>query len=508
MPGNWDNDEEEAACGRTPCADIDSTPVFRTMKLFLICAILLAGRLNLFAASAPSAPTTAPVAVAEIGSTAGQAIPPTFMGLSHEWGLAQDLMGSAASGRNNIYRQLLRNLTSYGSGPVILRIGGNSTDYTGEPKPGMLQPFADLANEMGVRFYLGVNLGSGNPQLAVDQEKAYLNQMPPGSVEGIEIGNEPDGYRWNGKRARSYVFANFLPESNAFQQGLLAALPPPVRLMGPSYGSPTPMNDFIAYIKSIPPSRLIASQHFYVSNSATHPNLPADYLLGAAASTSGPSEGAARVAAAHQYGSPFWLDEMNSISGGGEPGVSNVFASALWAMDVMFEFARTGVDGVNWHTGNGGNYAAFEFQIDSVGQRKTYSLRTVKPLYYGLLMFQQATGDGARLLPVKLETSGNVKVWATVGSQGVVRALILNKDENATGPVTLTMPGFRKATVERLTAPSYQSTTGIKIGGQTFDGSPDGKLQGERSGESVLPAHSNYVINMPACSAALVTFSR
>jgi hypothetical protein len=478
------------------------------MKLLLICAILMAGRLDLSAASTPPAPTAAPVAVAQIGATAGAAIPPTFMGFSHEWGVAQDLMGSAAAGRNVIYRQLLRNLTAYGSGPFMVRIGGNSTDYTDEPKAGMLQPFADLANDMGVRFYLGVNLGRGNPQLAVDQEKAYLSQMPPGSVDGIEIGNEPDGYRWNGKRPRSYVFANFLPEANAFQQSLLAALPPPVKLMGPSYGSPMAMNEFIAYIKSIPPSRLIATQHFYVSNSATHPNLPADFLLGAAASASGPSEGAPRVAAAHEYGAPFRLDEMNSISGGGEAGVSNVFASALWAIDVMFEFARTGVDGVNWHTGNSGNYAVFEFQIDSVGQKKNYSLHLVKPLYYGLLMFQQATGDGARLLPVTLQTSANVKVWATVGSQGIVHALILNKEESASSPVTLTMPGFRKAAVERLTAPSYQSTTGIRIGGQTFDGSPDGKLQGERSVESVLPAHSSYVINMPACSAALVTFSR
>jgi hypothetical protein len=179
LPGNWDNHEEEAAYGRVPCADIDSTLVFGAMKLFLICAILMSGSLDVSAASALPAPATAPVAAAQIGTTAGPAIPPTFMGLSHEWGLAQDLTGSAASGRNDIYRQLLRNLTSYGSGPVILRIGGNSTDYTGEPKAGMLQPFADLANDMGVHFYLGVNLGSGNPQLAVNQEKAYLSQMPP-----------------------------------------------------------------------------------------------------------------------------------------------------------------------------------------------------------------------------------------------------------------------------------------------------------------------------------------
>ena len=41
---------------------------------------------------------------------------------------------------------------------------------------------------------------------------------------------------------------------------------------------------------------------------------------------------------------------MNAVSCGGVRGVSDTFASALWALDTLFEFSRVGVDGVNFHT--------------------------------------------------------------------------------------------------------------------------------------------------------------
>jgi hypothetical protein len=62
----------------------------------------------------------------------GRAIPAGFLGFSHEWGQAQLLMGQP-SNPNPIYRQLIANLEAYGGGPVSLRVGGSSTDSTGQP---------------------------------------------------------------------------------------------------------------------------------------------------------------------------------------------------------------------------------------------------------------------------------------------------------------------------------------------------------------------------------------
>jgi hypothetical protein len=51
--------------------------------------------------------------------------------------------------------------------------------------------------------------------------------------------------------------------------------------------------------------------------------------------------------------------ESNSISNSGRPGVSDVFAAALWTLDGSFEVAQAGAVGINFHQGAGQNlYAA------------------------------------------------------------------------------------------------------------------------------------------------------
>ena len=49
-------------------------------------------------------------------------------------------------------------------------------------------------------------------------------------------------------------------------------------------------------------------------------------------------------------GAPLELDETNDISCKGEPGVSNTFASALWAADYIARAMRAGLRGVDFHT--------------------------------------------------------------------------------------------------------------------------------------------------------------
>ncbi len=69
------------------------------------------------------------------------------------------------------------------------------------------------------------------------------------------------------------------------------------------------------------------------------------------------------AAVAHRYGLPFRVDELNSVACGGKRGVSDTFASALWAVDSLFEMARVGVSGVNFHMFPGASYALFRFRL-------------------------------------------------------------------------------------------------------------------------------------------------
>jgi hypothetical protein len=196
---------------------------------------------------------------------------------------------------------------------------------------------------------------------------------------------------------------------------------------------------------------------------------------------------------------------MNSISCGGETGVSDIFASALWSIDQLFEFANVGVDGVNIHTANGGGYALFEFNSTTKNGTTTFSLESVRPEYYGLLFFQQATANHSKLLPVTLSTKANLKAWATLDSNGVVRVALVNKDQTATGVVNVALAGFGTGAITRLSASNYQATKGITLAGQTFDGSTDGTIQGGAVSETVNSVGGIYSVAIPPTSAVLLT---
>ena len=416
------------------------------------------------------------------------------MGFSHEWGGQNDLMGQPGR-TNNIYRQLLRNLTAYGSGPIMIRMGGNSADSSGQPTSTTVPPMAQLATDIGAKFALDVNLGSNNVQLAVSQAQNYVANMPQGSLEAIEIGNEPDLYSRNGDRPSSYTMGDYFADFEKWGGQISPVLPQGVKLMGPSWclsQSLPSLPTFLAQESNVS----IVSQHYYGGTGTG--NAP-DYLLQNGPAANGAQRFASSVILAHQAGRSFRIGEMNSVAGGGQPGVSDIFASALWSVDTMFEFASVGVDGVNFH-GNSSTYALFTFDPS-----RKFTLLSVRPVYYGALLFQQATANGARLLPVTVTTQANLKVWATLDNKGVVRVTLINKDKTAQGDVTISLPGFGSAQTIRLSAANYQATHGVTIGGQTFDGSTDGNILGTLSEETVTPSGGVYSVTVPPTSAALLT---
>jgi hypothetical protein len=71
--------------------------------------------------------------------------------------------------------------------------------------------------------------------------------------------------------------------------------------------------------------------------------------------------------------------------------------------------------------------------------------------------------------------------------------------------VTISLPGFGAGVLIRLSAGNYQATHGVTIGGQTFDGSTDGTIQGTASEEAVTSSGGVYSVTLPPTSAALLT---
>ena len=429
----------------------------------------------------------------------GAKISPTFMGLSQEWGYAQQIAGDEQTGVNETYRQLLRNLTSYGSGPLIIRVGGYTVEATKYPTETTVRPLAELAGATDTHFYLSVFSGSAKyVDMAVSQARNYISHMPAGSVDAIEVGNEPESY------FESYD--EFLCAFIVWKDHIAPILPTGTTLMGPSWGNYRWIHDHQDDFLSAAGDAIDPFSYHWYTAAATVPHV-ADWLLLPSTATEGPASVAPFVAIAHKRGIPFRMGEMNSLAARGAPGISDTFQSALWAIDEMFRFANVGVDGVNWHSAPGCPYDAIAIDTQMSGSTTTYST-TVRPLYYGLLFFQQATGNHAHLIQAPANIGANMTAWATADENGTHHLVIINKNENTSETVAVKDTGYHHAQVVRLTAESYLSKDGITLAGQTFDNSPDGKPVGVFTAESYDLPNGEFAVPVGKTSAVLVTFQK
>jgi hypothetical protein len=472
----------------------------------LLVATLLATILLVAAPARQNSTNGAPLAVVRIHSEQGPNVSGNFMGLSHEWSTGREMIGYSTAGANLIYRQLLTNLTSFGSDPIDLRIGGNSTDHNGKPSGDRMKPYAEIASSLHSRFVLGIGLGPNDLELSKNQVQFYLSEMPKGSIEAFELGNEPDHYPKGKMRSDPYVLADYLQDFDKWKTALIPMFPKGMLLAAPSWSKVDVNPDITNFVERESSSVSIVTLHFYAGSPYGNP--PADYLLRPRSATFGAQLFSPAVAAAHSKQIPFRINELNSFWGVGVHGQSDAFTSALWSIDSMFEYVKAGVDGVNWEADGVGFCSPFWFSKTASGQPNTFTLKAVSPLYYGLYFFQEATGNKSKLLAADVDTKANLKAWATQDANGQTRLSIINKDLNAAGKVVVQMAGYREATVERLLAPTYTSLNGVTYAGQTLDGSTDGKFVGAQKIETIKAKDGQFEIEMPVTSAALLTFRK
>jgi hypothetical protein len=459
-------------------------------------------------------------------SPSGQAMPSGFVGVSFEYEAMHQYTGRDPLAVDPVLVGLLRGMAP-GQSPVI-RIGGDSTDASWWPIRGMIPPGGlsyqitkgwlrttqALAADLNAKLILGINLAANRPAIAAAEGRALVEGIGRRYISALEIGNEPDlynafiwyrdrrGHLYKARRSK-YDLSAYTKQFTQWSKAL-----PNVPLAGPAASGPSWMGGLGKFISSESKHRLgLVTYHRYplracITDSATPgfasiPNLLAD------SSSSGLAKGVAPyVKVAHQHKLPFRIGEMNSASCKGASGVSDTFASALWVLDTLFNFASVGVDGVKLHMLPGSAYELFTPSQTSTGTWQAF----VHPEYYGLLMFAQAFPPGARLLPVTAP-SGPVKVWATRGTDGTTRVVAINQDTLNPHTVSVQVPGTAvPGSVETLQAPSINATSGVTLGGQSFGlETTTGTLPGPPATATVAPALGSYSLNVPAGSAELLT---
>jgi hypothetical protein len=467
-------------------------------------------------------PGPSPIVVDISRVAVGRPIPPGFVGLSLEYTTISPYAGSRPAAVDPAFAQLVRGLAP-GQHPV-LRIGGDTTDWTWWPVPGMAKPAGirlaigprygallhALAAATGARLILGINLEADSRRIASLEAARLLRALGRNSVEALELGNEPELYgSWPWRitptgrriigRPPDYGVSAYIRDYRTIASSL-----PRVNLAGPALGGPEWISRLEQFINAEPRLALVTVHTYPLQECDTPlvaPTFPTlSRLLAPRASRGLAGQLAAAVRAAHRKRLPLRVDEINSVACGGAPGVSNTFASALWALDTMFALARTGVDGVNVHTFQIATYRLFRTRFHDGRWRAA-----VAPEYYGLLLFARAAPPGARLLRIA-RVASSIRAWATRATNGTTHVVLINENPAAGRVVEVRGSlGGGPAAYEALRGSRLGATGDVSLGTASFGATTlTGVLPAPRR-IFVRPQRGAYVVRVPAASALMLT---
>jgi len=442
-------------------------------------------------------------------------IPRSFLGISSEywtipiWARQTVLL-------NRVFSMLSTD------GPVRLRIGGDSADravwspkrelpeWAFELTPSWLRDATRIVRQTGTQVILDLNTMSSTPRLAARWATMAMAGLPRGSVRAFEVGNEPDIYnqsKWQHMTAGRgappapiHITAESYARSFAAYANAVARVAHGVPLLAPALAEPQKNSSWITKLLALPHPKLAGiTAHRYPYNACARPSAPTFPSIPRVLSQNA-TAGMGRTAHKLEHITdpatlPLWLTEINSVTCGGTKGVSNTFATALWAPDALFSLLRAGVDGVNLHVRAAAVNAAFSLGPAGLQAR---------PLLYGLILFARTLGPQPKLVTLRshLSRPGNVATWAVLVGRATLHVLVIDKSPRAEH-VSLRLPATGTADVQRLLAPSATARSGVTLGGRALGA--DGQWQGVPVRERLAARDGAYAVSLRGMSAALVT---
>ena len=409
-------------------------------------------------------------------SAAGAPVPSGFLGLSFEVGSLAQLASYANAGD---LVTLLRSL-----GPGVMRFGGVTADKNvawvdaQTPRPAWatavideadLRGLAVLAARSGWRVLLTVNFGHFDPQAAA-REAAAARAALGESLEGLELGNEPNAYAHQGLREEPWTFLQFNSQVAAYRSAIEAAAPG-VPIAGPDVSGSSAFETWgLGEVVNQPPALLTG--HHYPLSCQGPPPPTIERLLS-------PQIRALEVISLQRYLSiaqageiPFRLDEANSVSCGGVAGISNTFAGALWAAAYVSQAMSLGAGGINLH-GSPTNCFGYTPLCAPTQQAIETGALVPQPEWYALLLLRGLIGD--RPLPTVMGPAHghNLQVTTFLAPNGSLQAVVVDDDPPGTRRAYVRLEvgsGFRYARVLPLTAPAPTSLSGVRLAGSAVAG--------------------------------------
>jgi hypothetical protein len=418
----------------------------------------------------------------------GPVVPPEFIGLSFEMSALPQI--ARYSERGDLVT-MLRSL-----GPGLLRFGGVSADtriaWTDNrtPRPAWasgvidvddLRELGALAAESGWHIVLTVGIVHYEPQAAAREVAAAKAALGPW-LSGIEIGNEPNSYAQHAMRGEPWTFSQYAEEVAAYRAAINAAAPG-IPLFGPDVSGSAAFETW-GPGEAVDEQPALLTGHHYPLGCEQQPPPSIARLLSTPIRAREIASIRRYVAIAQAGGAPFRLDETNSVSCGGVAGISDTFASALWAAGFLPQVVTLGAVGFNLH-GNPARCEGYTPVCAPSAAALAEGALVAQPEWYALLMLRGLVGE--RPLPVTVvrsPSSTNVQAAAFLAPDGRLDFVIVDDDTPAHRPATVRLrvgSGYSGGSVLALKGESPVSLSNVTLGGREVAASGEwtpGKLPG------------------------------
>ena len=348
-----------------------------------------------------------------------------FASYSLELPAERCLIGPSGNPRTS-YARLLNHLArAANTEEIIIRLGGNSADKncfedTDKVIPGCksnitvetlkeYQRFAAHVHRkqnLRVSFVLGTNLGglgkstNGSRIEAREIEAANTLGMLGDVVRYVEIGNEVDSYISTYPHAGMDTPIGFSKSFAEYVEAYERAGLGPHMIQGGAFADVfRPDFDLyvlLSFLATFQDSLGTLSIHNYARVGCAvlpwqtkKPTVTTSELLSRFSSKTQAELYRPFGHAARSRNISFVIGESNSVSCGGQTGVSDTFAAALWGIDYLAEMQQTaGADLVNFH-GSRSSYSAIF--CNSSADRLVH----VRPLYYAQLFHSEFAPVGS-----------------------------------------------------------------------------------------------------------------
>ena len=471
----------------------------------LVLALALVG----IARAAPA--RRIPVAASFYASEPGAPVPQDFLGLSFEAGSLAQIASYSGSG------DMVTLLRSLGVG--VLRFGGVTADEqtawidAATPRPAWalgvleasnLDALGSLAAQSGWHVLLTLGLGHFEPQAAA-REAAAAKAALGESLEAIELGNEPDSYAKHGLRPLPWTPEIYDEQVDVYRSAI-EALAPGIPLDGPDTSGSSAYEKW-GLSEAIYERPALLTGHHYPLSCAEQPPPTITRLL------SQPIRQLEEVSLrrylfiARETEVPFRLDETNTVSCGGVPGISNTFASALWAVNYLARAMSMGVAGINLQ-GNPANCEGYTPVCAPSAEALATGALRAQPEWYALLLAKALIGERPLRTSVRPADRPNVEVNTFLAADGTLQFVAVDDDPPGARGVALHLhvgPGFHGASILALTAPSPTALSGVRLGGREVE--PNGAWSQPARLPRAPNRHGLITVKLAPSSAALVTVS-